>query len=255
MKNLFVKISLTVLLVVIFVVFTLSIRNDQTKFDPEKEWAHLLVKKSDDKSDNNSTSSVDNSTKTSNVVNSDKPKIKKEYSDDVKEYFNLIALKSEFKGNRKKALKWTSDMKIFVDGEKKDYLISELKRIVKELNDIIDPIEIKIVNSKSESNYVVYFGNYQDLKNDYKIYYPDLLENNYGYFEITPNNSGLMYVDITRTLNVDAQKHLIREELTQSLGLLNDSYKYPESIFYQGWTTTTEFAPIDKELIDMLYNN
>ena len=44
------------------------------------------------------------------------------------------------------------------------------------------------------------------------------------------------------------------EELTQSLGLFNDSYKYPESIYYQGWTTTTEYAPIDVELIEMLYN-
>jgi hypothetical protein len=63
-----------------------------------------------------------------------------------------------------------------------------------------------------------------------------------------------MYVDIIRAKEDDAQKHLLREELTQSLGLFNDSYKYDNSIFYQGWTTTTEYAPIDRELIDMLYN-
>ena len=62
-----------------------------------------------------------------------------------------------------------------------------------------------------------------------------------------------MYVDIYRA-NDQEQKHLLREELTQSLGLFNDSYKYPESIFYQDWTTTTEYAQIDRELIDMLYN-
>jgi hypothetical protein len=43
------------------------------------------------------------------------------------------------------------------------------------------------------------------------------------------------------------------KELTQSLGLLNESWKYPESIFYQGWTTTTSFSKIDKRLIDLLY--
>jgi hypothetical protein len=232
----------------------LSLKNDDTPFDPDKELGHLLVKNSDESNVSDSPKSVDNTTKTNNTE-SDEPKVKKEHSVESKEYFNEIALKSEFKGNMKNVLKWTSDMKIYVDGNKKGYLIDELKRIVSELNDIIDPIEIKIVNSKSESNYIVYFGNYQNLKNDYKIYYPELLENNYGYFEIMPNNSGLMYVDITRTSNVDAQKHLLREELTQSLGLVNDSYRYPESIFYQGWTTTTEFAPIDRELIDMLYNN
>jgi hypothetical protein len=254
MKNPFVKIPLIVLSISVYAIFMLSLKNDDTPFDPDKEWGHLLVKNSDESNVSDSPKSVDNTTKTNNTE-SDEPKVKKEHSVESKEYFNEIALKSEFKGNMKNVLKWTSDMKIYVDGNKKGYLIDELKRIVSELNGIIDPIEIKIVNSKSESNYIVYFGNYQNLKNDYKIYYPELLENNYGYFEIMPNNSGLMYVDITRTSNVDAQKHLLREELTQSLGLVNDSYRYPESIFYQGWTTTTEFAPIDRELIDMLYNN
>ena len=64
-----------------------------------------------------------------------------------------------------------------------------------------------------------------------------------------------MYVDLFRNSDVESYKHLLREELTQSLGLFNDSWDYPESIFYQCWTTTTEYAPIDRELIDMLYNN
>ena len=64
-----------------------------------------------------------------------------------------------------------------------------------------------------------------------------------------------MYVDLERTGdNFEAQKHLLREELTQSLGLFNDSWKYPESIFYQGWSTVTEYSDMDKRLIDMLYN-
>jgi hypothetical protein len=254
MKNPFVKISLIVLIVSAFSIFMLSLKNDDTPFDPEKEWAHLLVKNTDESTVNDSPKSVDNISETNNTE-PDKPKVKKEYSIEAQEYFKEIALRSEFKGNRENVLKWSSDMKIFVDGDKKGYLITELNRIVKELNDIIDPIDIKIVSSKQESNYVIYFGNYKNFENNYKIYYPNLLESNYGYFEVTPNNSGLMYVDITRTSTIDGQKHLLREELTQSLGLLNDSYKYPESIFYQGWTTTTEFAPIDRELIDMLYNN
>jgi hypothetical protein len=65
---------------------------------------------------------------------------------------------------------------------------------------------------------------------------------------------GTMYVDIEKITKVDAKKHILREELTQSLGLPNDSYDYPESIFYQGWTETTEYTELDKELIQMLYN-
>jgi hypothetical protein len=50
------------------------------------------------------------------------------------------------------------------------------------------------------------------------------------------------------------KKHILREELTQSIGLLNDSMKYPNSIFYQGWTFPTEYTELDKEVIKRHYN-
>ena len=62
-----------------------------------------------------------------------------------------------------------------------------------------------------------------------------------------------MYVDIART-NLTEQKHLLREELTQSLGLARDSQKYSESIFQSAWTTTMEYALIDRDLIRLLYH-
>jgi hypothetical protein len=62
-----------------------------------------------------------------------------------------------------------------------------------------------------------------------------------------------MYVDIVRA-NSTEQKHLLREEFTQSLGLAKDSPLYMESIFQSAWTTTTEYAAIDKDLIRLLYH-
>ena len=86
----------------------------------------------------------------------------------------------------------------------------------------------------------------------------DLVDANLGLFSIFWNNqnqfiSGHMYVDIDRA-GTTQQKHLLREELTQSLGLAKDSPKYLESIFQSSSTTTTEYAPIDKELIRLLYH-
>ena len=178
----------------------------------------------------------------------------KKRSPKVIDYYNEIVMNTEFDGPRKTAYTWKKDMLIYVDGEKPEYLMDELKRIVGELNDIINPIELKIVSSPAESNYTIYIGSHVDFKNKYKLLEPQLLERNWGYFELY-NNSGVMYIDTYRNGDKTSYKHLLREELTQSLGLFNDSYKYPESIFYQGWTTTTEFAPIDREIIDMLYNN
>ena len=163
-------------------------------------------------------------------------------------------MNNEYSGSRKSAYTWKTDMKIYVNGEKPEYLMNELKRIVSELNDIINPINVKIVSSPAEANYTIYIGSHVDFKNKYKLLEPQRLDRNWGYFEVYAT-SGVMYVDTYRNGDETSHKHLLREELTQSLGLFNDSYEYPESIFYQGWTTTTEFAPIDREIIDMLYNN
>jgi hypothetical protein len=178
----------------------------------------------------------------------------KERSPEVVKYFNEVALNTEFDGSRNSAYTWKSDMKIYVDGEKPEYLMDELNKIVGELNDIINTINIKIVSSPSQANYTIFVGSHTDFQNKYDLDNPERLNRNWGYFEVF-GNSGVMYIDTYRNGDETSHKHLLREELTQSLGLFNDSWEYPESIFYQGWTTTTEFAPIDRELIDMLYNN
>ena len=56
-----------------------------------------------------------------------------------------------------------------------------------------------------------------------------------------------MYVDIYRANTIE-QRHLLRE-LTQSLGLAKDSFKYPNSIFQSSWTQTLNYMEIDKDVI------
>ena len=180
-----------------------------------------------------------------------------EYSDAAKKYFNEICYGSEHRGRSKILKRWRGDVKIYVEGDKKSYLMTELNTIVNELNSIINPIDIRIVNNKSQANYVIYFcsGNeYVRQKPAAKNY----INNNWGLFFVSSMDgtiyNGSMYVDIYRCKTYSGQKHLLREELTQSLGLMNDSYSYSNSIFYQGWTETTSYAPIDIEIIEMLYN-
>lgn len=193
----------------------------------------------------------------SNVESNEDPEIDtKKYSDESVKYFNKVATKSEFSSGEFKPRKWRKDMKIYVKGDKPDYLINELNRIVGELNDIINPINIKVVDDEDESNFVVFFGS-QSGYNKICSSSIGLTEHNYGLFVVDGGNSisgGSMYVDTERSSTMSAKKHLLREELTQSLGLFNDTYDYPESIFYQEWTETNEYAPIDIELIGMLYN-
>lgn len=178
------------------------------------------------------------------------------YSQETIDYFNEIANKSEYNKNYTPK-KWKKNIKIFVKGEKPKHLMGELNRVVYEINELISDINLEIVSYESESNYIVFFGGQKGFNKLYPYSIP-YTEQNYGLFMISGNKdeftSGCMYVDIYRTTSTEAEKHLLREELTQSLGLPNDSYKYPESIFYKRWSETTEYAPIDRELIQMLYN-
>lgn len=181
------------------------------------------------------------------------------YDDETNTYFKEIALKLEFSDIVKtEPFRWTEDMHIFLEPNATPLIRNELNRIVSELNELIDPIEISIVNNKSEANCHIYFddvnGFLNNISESSREETKKRLSVNCGYFS-SGNNSAYLHINLARINDdTDAQKHLLREELTQSLGLFNDSWSYPESMFYQGWTQTIDFAEIDKRLIDLLYN-
>ena len=181
------------------------------------------------------------------------------YDDETNAYFKEVALKSEFSDRVKtEPRRWTKDVKIFMHGEVSDLFTEELTKIVGELNDLIEPIELYQVYNKSDANCTIFLGTREEFISEYNDRISEkskeLLKRNWGFFIMSIDES-LIFINTEDTYgNELAQRHLLREELTQSLGLCNDSHQYPESIFYQPWSLTTEYAEIDKRLIDMLYN-
>ena len=182
-----------------------------------------------------------------------------EFNQDVIDYFKEVALGFEFGNASNITRKWgNNDMRVFVGGSPSEALEEELLKIVSEINELTtDNFDIEVVTDSTLSNYYIYFGSgesYGEIFPSQRQY----VESNWGLFSVFWNGNndiirGYMYVDIFRADAV-AQKHLLREELTQSLGLARDSNEYTDSIFQQRWTLTTSFAPIDKELIRLLYH-
>jgi hypothetical protein len=177
----------------------------------------------------------------------------------VYNYFNEVALGSEFGNSSQHIRKWQLDMRIFLKGDEIPYMETELERIVQELNEIIEPITLTVVDQEADANYIVYLGSGENYASDIEPNATPYVEANLGFFWAYWDsnfviNRGSMYVDVFRIVDQDAQRHLLREELTQSLGLMNDSEEDPGSIFFANWTTTTEYAPIDRDLIELLYN-
>jgi hypothetical protein len=181
------------------------------------------------------------------------------YNESVVSYFEEIALGFEFGNASEITRRWEGNMKIFIGGQPTPELLTETNRIVDEINGLCTTgFEIELVSDSLQSNFYIYFGS----GDSYARIFPslsDLIFSNLGLFSVFWDGSnvlsrGYMYVDVYRA-NFTEQKHLLREELTQSLGLAKDSYLYPESIFQQSFTTkTTEYAPIDRDLIRLLYH-
>ena len=176
----------------------------------------------------------------------------------VIDYFKDVALGFEFGSASAITRKWNAPMKVYVGGTPAPELLTELDNIINEITPLItDGFSIEMVSDSLQSNYYVFFGSgaaYADVFPPASNY----ISNNWGLFFINWNgqnqlNSGSMYVDIERA-DLNAQKHLLREEFTQSLGLAKDSSQYPLSIFQSAWTSTTTYAPIDRSLIRLLYH-
>jgi hypothetical protein len=167
------------------------------------------------------------------------------------DYFREIAGAAEFGDNGGVLHRWTGDLRIAVYGDPTAQDRRTLDTVVTELNDLIGSIEIAVV--ETGPNVEIHFV----PVDDFPAIEPNYVEGNLGYVYIWWDGAGAIYrgrILISTTGVTPAQRaHLIREELTQSLGLLNDSWLYPESTFYQGWAETHQYTRLDRLVIEMLY--
>ncbi|MCA6078724.1 DUF2927 domain-containing protein [Fulvivirga sedimenti] len=180
------------------------------------------------------------------------------FQEEAMVYFNEIALGFEFGQFPEITRKWKVPMRVFIGGRPDSRLLQEFADIKDEINSLAtDGFEMIEVQDSLEANYYLFFGSGTEYVKHFP-YQSEYVPFNWGLFYLVFNQraefiGGHMYVDIDRANNTE-QLHLLREELTQSLGLAKDSKRYPTSIFQQDWTTTTNYAEIDRELIRLLYN-
>jgi hypothetical protein len=175
----------------------------------------------------------------------------------VLSYYYEITSGTEFSSS-KDQYKFVEDVYFILQGSCDEELQKEAEKIIFELNDLINPIHFYLTDDIEKANVRVYFGG----PDDYVKINPmsaNFIENSWGLFFIFPKSQNvidmsLVYVDVERSNNNMQRKHVLREEMTQCLGLGNDSFTYLESIFYQGWTETLAYSEIDKEIIKLLYN-
>ncbi|MGI9629023.1 MAG: DUF2927 domain-containing protein, partial [Longimicrobiales bacterium] len=167
------------------------------------------------------------------------------------EYFKEVALGAEYGSTSRIVRKWDGDIRIKVHGSPSGADMEALRTVVSDLSGVLGGRAIDLVSDNA--NLDIHFA----PESEFHTIDPNYQSTNYGFFwvwwsaahELTQSRVLISTTDISQ----EARSHLIREELTQSLGLMNDSWRYPESIYYQGWTRTNDYAPIDLVVIEMLY--
>ena len=174
------------------------------------------------------------------------------YSKQEIEYFFEIAFGAEYGYSVSVLHKWASDIRIRVNGTPTNADLDTLNQIVAELNTLVSSISFSIVTDNP--NVDIYFTNVSQFLS----IEPNYISGNMGFFMTWWDAAGDIFkgrilIALDR-VNQQERSHLIREELTQSTGLMKDSWRYQESVFYQGWTGTTAYAQIDRALIKLLYD-
>lgn len=167
------------------------------------------------------------------------------------EYLSEIGFGVEYGSAAPVLHKWTQDVRIKVHGSPTEVDRQTIEQVVAELNSMVGEINLELVDEAA--NLDVYFSpeyQFSDIE-------PTYVPTNLGFFRVWFDGEGSIKRGRVLIASDGATQveriHLIREELTQSLGLFKDSWEYSDSIFYEGWTTTDKYGPLDEATIRLLY--
>lgn len=180
------------------------------------------------------------------------------YQKNVVQYFREIALGFEYGTASPVVRKWSSPMRVYVAGRSGHLNLAEVDRVITELNGLFtDGFHVERITTNAGANMVMFFGSAEEFSN---LHPADaaLANENSGLYRIFWNSRnqitrGHIFIKTIGTSSRE-QRSVLREELTQALGLGKDSERYSESIFQSAFTTPVEYAPIDRELVRILYH-
>lgn len=168
-------------------------------------------------------------------------------------YFNEVALHEEGNTTPSRLRKWQTNPRIRVNlnptWADRDFLTSLIAEINSLQNGIVlsqvesgENVDLYFVSTNqftdcdphAQNGYAAYFVRYDNTRDPYVI-----------------DGANVM---IASDIAQDARLAAMRQDITQMLGLPNDSDTYPDSAFRMDWPLPTEFSAIDRQLIRLLYD-
>jgi len=173
------------------------------------------------------------------------------YSSEELNYFAEIAFGAEHREISHVIRKWRGDLNIRIEGDPTAEDLQQVKAAVDLLNQLQNEVMLSV--GYFETSLVIHFAPESTFKK---------LDGRY-----TGNNPGFFWVGWVEdelylgTILIDSEgvsqaerNTLIIEELTQSLGLMNDSNRYADSVFNdEKIVPGMSLSPLDQKLVTMLY--
>ncbi|MBM4436328.1 MAG: DUF2927 domain-containing protein [Actinobacteria bacterium] len=165
-------------------------------------------------------------------------------------YFHEIASGAEFGSTSETIAKWERAITLEVRGSPTPSDTAALDQVVSELVNLLGP---RITRVASSGNLVLHLAPLAR----FPALLPEYVPGNIGYVQIWWNGGsitrGVILIDSGQSEAI--RSHIIREELTQALGLLRDAESYSGSIFHQHENTALTYLPIDEEVIRILHDS
>lgn len=165
-------------------------------------------------------------------------------------YFTGIAFGSEYSGGNV-LVSWNQPVKIRLLGSYSKADSSQVRTVIYELDRLLPTTNLRLV--EHDENISLLFTDQQGFDR----YAPSYANKNAGYFRIrwhpkTKYMTGGRILVRSAGITQVQRNHVIREEITQVLGLMRDSDIFQDSIFYQEYSETDTYSVMDKRVLLLL---
>ena len=172
---------------------------------------------------------------------------------DIANYFDEIALRTEYGEDDYRIHKWTSPIFMYVEGSPTAQDRRVIRTIIEKMNSVRGFPGIVETKSESEANVVIHFANNREYD---KLTPSNITDKTDGFASCWWTDSVMTraIIGIRTEISQNERNSVIWEEMVQCTGLQNDSYQYPDSLFYQGYNEVQEPTVLDWLMFEILYH-
>ena len=150
--------------------------------------------------------------------------------------------------------KWKTTVIVRVEGSPDDDDREVMRNLFEQLNQVKGFPGIRLAKEGEEPSLIIRFLPKDEYEPYAKAAIGDELTDGYSLIWF---RYGIIYeaeIGIVNDLTRTNKNHVILEEIVQSLGLQDDSYSYPDSLFYQGYNEPQRPSDLDWLLVRFLYH-